>query len=168
MDRRALRPAGVAVAGTLAVVIGIHAELLHVRPTASGTVETGWGGSLNHEETLLAGLSLLGTVGALAASRWRRVALLPQAVGGVVLFYALRAVGIYLPDPLLEVYTGLPVLDGTTGRVVFGAEPYLLILGGLLLIAGGVLGLREWPGAGDSSAAAETTPDRSISESTEA
>ncbi len=158
MDRRALRPAGVAVAGTLAVVIGIHAELLHVRPTASGTIETGWGGSLNHEETLLAGLSLLGTVGALAASRWRRVALLPQAVGGVVLFYALRAVGIYLSDPLLEVYTGLPVLDGTTGRVVFGAEPYLLILGGLLLIAGGVLGFHGRPGTGETR---PQTPSRS-------
>jgi hypothetical protein len=158
MDRRALRPAGVAVAGTLAVVIGIHAELLHVRPTASGTIETGWGGSLNHEETLLAALSLLGTVGALAASRWRRAALLPQAVGGVVLFYALRAVGIYLSDPLLEVYTGLPVLDGTTGRAVFGAEPYLLILGGLLLIAGGVLGFHGRPGAGETR---PQTPSRS-------
>ena len=168
MDRRALLPVGIAAAGTLAVVIGIHTELLTMRPGTGGTIETGWGGSLNHEEQLLAGLSLLGIVSAFAAIRWRRAALLTQAVGGIVLFYALRAVVGYSFDPRLGVYTGFPVLGGTTGRVVFGAEPYLLVLGGLLLIAAGVLGVRGWPGSGDSDTVADKTSDHSIPESTEA
>jgi hypothetical protein len=167
MDRRALLPAGVAVAGTLAVVIGIHTDLLAMRPGVGGAIETGWGGRLNHEERLLAGLGLVGIVGAFVAVRWRRAALLTQAVGGVVLFYALRAVVGYALDPSLELYTGFPVADGTTGQVVFGAEPYLLVLGGLLLIVAGVLGFRGWPGAG-SDTVGERTSDHGISESTEA
>ncbi|MFC6954860.1 hypothetical protein [Halorubellus litoreus] len=167
MDRRALLPGGVAIAGTLAIVIGVHTELLTMRPGTAGTIETGWGGSLNHEEELLAGLSVVATSSAFAAIRWRRAALLAQAVGGVVLFYALRAVVGYSFDPTLGIYTGLPVLDGTNGRVIFGAEPYLLVLGGLLLIVAGVLGFRGWPRAGDPDTVAENTRDHSLSESAE-
>jgi hypothetical protein len=115
MDRHTLLPAGIAIVGAFAVVIGIHTELLHMRPGFGRTIDTGWAGSPNHEEELLAGLSLLGIVGALAASRWRRAGLLSQVVGGVVLFYALRAVMQHVVDPGVGIYTGLPVFDGTTG-----------------------------------------------------
>ena len=167
MNRRALLPGGVAIAGMLAIVIGIYTELLTMRPGIGGTIETGWGGPLNHEEQLLAGLSIVGTISAFAAIRWQRVALLAQAVGGVVLFYALRAVVGYAFDPTLGIYTGFPVLDGTGGRVIFGAEPYLLVLGGLLLIAAGVLGFRDCPRTGYPDTVAEKTVDHSFLESTE-
>lgn len=168
MDRRTLLPTGVAIVGALAVVIGIHMELLHMRAGVGRTIDTGWASSLNHEEGLLAGLSLLGIVGALAARRWRRAGLLSQAVGGVVLFYALRAVMQHILDPGVGIYTGLPVFEGTTGQIVFGAEPYLLVFGGLLLIAAGVLGYRGWPRSGDSDTITEKTSDHSLSEFTEA
>ncbi|WP_247008476.1 hypothetical protein [Halorientalis litorea] len=140
MNYRALLPAGVAAAGLAAVVVGIHTELLHFRPMYDSTIVTGWGRDLNHEERLLARLSGLALVGALASARWRRAAVLPLAVGGIVLFYVGRAVSYYLTP---ELYTGLPVAGGTTGRRVFGAEPYLLALGALLFVGAAVLGYRQ-------------------------
>ena len=57
-----------AVAGTLAVVVGIHQGLVHVAPSYEGTITSGWGGELNHEEVLLAGVSALGVAGSVVCT----------------------------------------------------------------------------------------------------
>lgn len=138
MDRRALLAAGAAVVGLLAVLVGVRQELLHVGAAHAGTVDTGWTGSLNHSERLLTRLAGLGAAGAVVAYRWRRVAVLPAATGGVVLYYALRAVLGYALDPGL--YTEVTLWSGRTTAYVLGAEPFLLAAGGLLLVASGLVG----------------------------
>ncbi|GAB3324332.1 hypothetical protein EI982_11750 [Haloplanus rallus] len=143
MRSRRLVPVAVAAAGFAAVVIGIHQGLVHVAPGYEGTVTTGWDGGLNHEERLLARLALIGVVGAAAAHRWRRLAVVPVAAGGVVLFYAARAVLHYALDPGL--YVTVSTYGGGSTRFVLGAEPFLLAAGGLLLVAAGVEGWRARP-----------------------
>ncbi|MEF8856657.1 MAG: hypothetical protein V5A16_04480 [Haloplanus sp.] len=74
MPPRRLVPVALAFAGLVAVVIGVHQELVHVAPGFEGTITTGWGGDLTHEERLLARLALVGGVGLLVAAgvvRWR-------------------------------------------------------------------------------------------------
>jgi hypothetical protein len=137
-----------AVAGVAVIVVGVHQELVHVAPGYDGTITTGWGGDPNHEERLLVGLALAAVGGAAAARRWRRLALVPVAAGGVVLFYALRAVRHYARDPGL--YTEVETHGGESLRFVLGAEPFLLVAGAVLLVAAGV---RGW--MGDSSGADE-------------
>jgi len=136
MRPRRLVPVALAAAGLVVIVIGIQQELVHVAPGHEGRVVTGWGGELNHEERLLAQLGAVGVAGAVAALRWRRLAVVPVATGGVVLCYALRAVVYYALDPGL--YTTVPVYGGTT-RLVLGAEPALLVAGGTLLVAAGIV-----------------------------
>jgi len=136
MRPRRLVPVALAAAGVVAIVIGVQQELVHVAPGYEGRVVTGWGGKLNHEERLLARLGAVGVAGAVAALRWRRLAVVPVATGSVVLCYALRAVLYYAFDPGL--YTTVPVYGGTT-RLVLGAEPALLAVGGTLLVVAGVV-----------------------------
>ena len=136
IERRAL-PAALAVAGFAAVVIGIHQGLVHVAPGYEGTIVTGWGGSLNHEERLLAGLGAVAIGGAVASLRWRRLAVVPVATGSVVLTSALRAVVNTFQDRGL--YTETTTDGGNSVAFVLGAEPFLLVAGGLRLVAGGLL-----------------------------
>ncbi|WP_324760046.1 hypothetical protein [Haloarcula montana] len=149
MNRTRLLPVGLAAAGLVTVLVGIHTELLHARSMYDFTITTGWGRvpgqprllhSLNHEERLLAQLAGVGLVGSILAMRWRQAAAIPVLMGGVVLFYPVRTVLHYLGDPRTGVYTGVVPVGDPTGRVVFGAEPYLLVLGGVLLLAAGVAG----------------------------
>jgi len=157
MRSRRLVPVALAVTGLAVVVIGIHQGLVHVAPGYEGTITTGWDGGLNHEERLLARLALLGVVGTAAAHRWRRLAVLPVATGGVVLFYVARAVLYAARDPGLytvSTYRGGPI------RFVLGAEPFLLGAGGLLLVAAGVGGWRRHPDRRDDDSAATTAPTR--------
>jgi hypothetical protein len=88
--KRAIPPV-LALAGFVTIVVGVHQGLVHVAPGFEGTITTGWDGALSHEEVLLARLGLVGVVGAGAALRWRRLAVVPVATGAVVLFYALRS-----------------------------------------------------------------------------
>ncbi|USZ69833.1 hypothetical protein NGM10_15620 (plasmid) [Halorussus salilacus] len=141
MERRAFLPGGLAVAGALMVLIGIHQDLLLVRPAYEGAIETGWDGPISHEERLLAQASVLGLLGGIATVRWRFGAVLPLAVGGVVLSYSVRAVGHYARDPGL--YTGVPFVGRATSRYVLGLEPYMLVGAGLLFVASGVVGIRS-------------------------
>jgi hypothetical protein len=146
MRTRRLVPVAVAVAGLVAIVIGVRQGLVHVAPGYEGTITTGWGGDLNHEERLLARLGLVGVGGAIVAHRWRRLAVVPVATGGVVLFYALRAALHYALDPGL--YVEVSAYGGPT-RFVLGAEPVLLVVGGTLLVVAGVTGWRDRPGRAD-------------------
>lgn len=141
MNRRTLLPAVLALAGTIAVVVGIHSQLLLFRPGVTGTIETGWGGSLNHQEILLARLSLLGAAGTVLAYRWRPVALLPVAVGSAVIFASLRAASHYLFRPTADItfFLGIPPYVGVTDEIILGPQPYSLVLGGALLISAGIL-----------------------------
>lgn len=142
-------PVGLAGAGLFAVVVGIHAELLHARPMYDFAITTGWGvvpghrrwiHSLNHEEWLLAEIAGLALLGSLAATRWRRAAAIPALAGLIVCFYPIRAVAHYATEE--GVYTGLPAVGDPTSRVVLGAEPFLLVLGGLCLLGAGYVGWR--------------------------
>jgi hypothetical protein len=144
-------PVGIAAVGLLTVLVGVHAELLHARSMYDFTITTGWGvveghqrwiHSLNHEERLLAALAGVGLLGSVAVTRWRRAAVIPALMGCVVVYYPVRAVLYYARDSHLGLYTGLPLVGDSSGRVVLGVEPYLLVVGGLLLVASGLLGWR--------------------------
>ncbi|WP_135851981.1 hypothetical protein [Halorussus salinus] len=147
MKNRRLVPVGVAVVGCAAIVVGVYQGLIHVAPGYEGTIVSGWGGDLNHEELLLAQLGAVGVGGAVAATRWKRAATVPLVTGGIVLFYALRAVvGLFLSPtrPLYREFSPpAPGFEGETVVFVLGAEPFLLAAGGLLLAGSGIAGLRR-------------------------
>jgi hypothetical protein len=146
MHRGLQRSIGLSIAALVAVVIGVHAELLHARPVYDFTIDTGWGvtpgqrrwiHSLNHEERLLAQVAGLGVLGSIAATRWRRAVVIPGVMGTIVLFYPLRAVWHHATET--GIYTGLPIVGDPSSRVVLGAEPYLLVAGGLFLVGSALL-----------------------------
>jgi hypothetical protein len=140
MERRTGLAVALSAAGLVAVVVGVQQDLLAFRPMYDATIETGWGGPLNHEERLLGRVAAVGLLGAFASLRWRRAAVGPAVAGVVVGFYAARAVAYHAAEQAL--YTGLPLAGGETGRIVFGTEPYWLLLGATCLLAAGILGLR--------------------------
>jgi hypothetical protein len=140
-----------AVVGAAAVAVGVERELLHVAPGYAGLIETGWDGPLGHEEVLLRRVGVVSAAGALVATRWRRAAVVPAAAGGVVLFYAVRAVADAAAEP--GFYRETRLLGGETTKFVLGAEPFLLVAGGTLLVVSGVVGWRSRAGG----AATETT-----------
>lgn len=125
-----------AIAGAVIIMVGVFQELVHVAPEYEATITTGWGGKLNHEEQLIGGLSLVGVGGMVAALRWNRFSIIPTAVGGIVLFYALRA----LLQTMLNftLYTETTLYNGDVAVFILGTEPFLLTLGGLLLIGSGI------------------------------
>jgi len=138
-------PVWLAIAGAIAILIGIYQGLVHVAPGYEGAIMTGWGGELNHDERLLAGLGVAGVGGAVGSIWWKRLSFVPVAMGGVVLFYAGRAILHYVSDrPQLYTETtyrssGEPVM------YILGAEPFLLIAGGVLLGGAGIVRLRGQP-----------------------
>ena len=151
MDRRTILPVGLAFVGLVTVLVGLHQDLLTVRAAYDGTVTTGWGRDLNHTERKLGLLATVALPVAAAAARYRYAGYLVQAAGAAVTWAALSASVHWLLDPV--VYSGLPVAGGTSGAFVLGAEPYLLLVGGLLLVAAGVAGAHPSPyGVSDSDA----------------
>jgi hypothetical protein len=153
MDRRALLPTGLALAGLVVVLLGLHQELLTARAAGGPTVTTGWGRGLNHEERLLGALATAALPLAAAAARVRRIGYVVATAGGVVAGVALWAAGSWLAEPWVS--TGVP---GDAGTVVLGAEPSLLVLGGLVLVASGLVGALMPPaGVTDRDVPARTT-----------
>lgn len=138
MISKRILPTVLAVAGFTVIVIGIYQGLLHVAPGYDGTIMTGWDGGLNHEERLLAGLGAVGIAGAVATIRWKQFSIVPGFMGGVVLFYAVRAIYLQVQD--VPLYTETTLYSGETTVFVLGSEPFLLIAGGLLLIGAGTVG----------------------------
>ena len=134
-------PTVLAVAGFAATVVGVYQGLLHVGPGYEGTIMTGWGGDLNHEERLLVGLGAVGVGGAVATRRGRHLAAVPVAMGGVVLFYALRATVHQVRN--VPLYTETTTYGGDPVVFVLGAEPFLLVAAGLLFVGAGVAGWRR-------------------------
>lgn len=149
MRNRRLFPVVLAVGGFVAVAVGVYQGVIHVAPGYEGTIRSGWGGPLNHEEILLAQLSAVGIGGAVGALRWRRLAAVPIAAGGVVLFYAVRALLHQVQTRSL--YTERATRSGEPIMFVLGAEPFLLIAGGVLLVAAGVGGWRHRANRSDGS-----------------
>ncbi|WP_128476860.1 hypothetical protein [Halorussus pelagicus] len=162
MENHRLVPVVMAVAGCAAVVVGVYQGLVHVAPGYEGAIVSGWGGDLNHEEVLLAQLGVVGVGGAIGALRWKRLASVPFVMGGVVLFYALRAVFNLFQSSRRPLYREFspqaPGFEGETVVFVLGAEPFLLAGGALLLIGAGIAGskLRTPAESGD-----EVTPPSS-------
>ena len=143
-SRSKLLPVALSVGALLAVLVGVHTESLHAAASSGYTVQTGWDGPLNYQELELVELAALGVLGALAAVRWRRAAYGTLLAGGLVLVYPIR----FLADRFESVSQGLDVGGGTTIDVSFGAEPYLLLFGGTVLVLAGVAGIRGGlPGA---------------------
>jgi hypothetical protein len=153
---RRFAPVGLAALGFVVVVVGIYQGLLHVAPGYEGTIVTGWGGDVSHEEVLFARLAAFGLGGTVAALRWRRLAVVPVATGCVVAWYAIRAVAHYARDPGL--YADVPTHGGDSVRFVLGAEPVLLVAGGGLLVGAGVLRWRGPPSGSDDEDGASAVP----------
>jgi len=141
MRIKSVLPVVVAVGGFIAIVVGIHQGLVHVAPGYEGTIMSGWDGKPNHEERLLAGVGAVGIAGAVATLRRKQFSLIPVAAGGVVLFYAVRAILQYVQK--IPLYTETTMPGGDPVVFIFGAEPFLLIVGGLLLVGAGLLGWRH-------------------------
>lgn len=139
MRKEQVLPITLALAGFTAIVIGIFQGLVHVAPGYEGTIMTGWGGSLNHEERLLARLGLVGIVGAVGALKVKQLSIVPIAMGGIVLFYAFRAIVHHAQTT--QLYSEVQLYGGDTVVFILGAEPFLLIVGGGLLIGSGFYGL---------------------------
>lgn len=153
-DDRAL-PLALAIAGFAAIVIGIYQGLVHVAPGYGElTIVTGWGGELSHEERLLAALGAVGLGGIAGSRRWTQLAVVPVAMGAIVLFYALRAMLHYVQH--VPLYTEVRTNGGDPAMFILGAEPFLLIGGGLLLIGAGIASRRRQPSReeGDETSAA--------------
>lgn len=123
------------IAGFAAIGIGVYQGYIHVAPAYEGTIMSGWDGSLNHEEVLLVQLGALGVGSVVAGLRWKRLSILSFVMGGIVLFYAVRAVF----NPPMPLYREVTVgFEGETVKFVLGAEPFLLAAGGLLLMGAGI------------------------------
>lgn len=134
-------PVVLAVAGFAAIAIGIYQGLVHVAPGYEGTIMSGWGGELNHEERLLAGVGAVGLGGAVASLRWKRLSVVSAATGGIVLFYTFRAILGQIRNVAL--YTETTTYGGDTVVFVLGVEPFLLVAGGLFLVGAGIVGWRR-------------------------
>lgn len=150
MRTKAILPVVLAVGGFAAIVVGIQQGLVHVAPGYEGTIMSGWGGKLNHEERLLARVGAVGIGGTVGTFRWKRLAVVPIAAGGVVLFYALRAIIQKVQN--VPLYTETATYGGDPVVFILGAEPFLLLAGGLLLIGAGLLGWRQQTNGTDGSA----------------
>jgi phosphoglycerol transferase MdoB-like AlkP superfamily enzyme len=147
MNYRPGLPVALAIVGFVTIVVGIHQGLLHIAPGYEGTIMTGWDGTLNHEEFLLAGVGAVAVGGTVATRRWQRLATVPVVAGAIVLFYVGRALLHYVRTTPL--YTETTIYSGDTVVFILGAEPFLLVAGGLLLVSAGVLGWRQQPSRSD-------------------
>ena len=135
-------PIILASAGFAAIVVGVHQGVLHVAPGYQGTINAG-GGVLGRREWLLAGMGAVGIVGATVSLRWKRLSVVPMAVGGVVLFEAFRTMIIAAHGLPYPIYTETAYrLSDDPVMFIFGAEPFLLVAGGVLLVSAGIVGLR--------------------------
>ena len=141
MDSHRFVPLALAIAGFAAIGIGVYQGLVHVAPGYEGTIMSGWDGSLNHEEVLLVQLGALGVGSVVAGIRWKRLSSLSFVMGGLVLFYAVRAV-LNLFQSSRPLYRDFSMqgagFEGDTVMFVLGAEPFLLAAGGLLLTVAGL------------------------------
>lgn len=139
VNRRDWAATGLALAGFAAVALGVLQEGLHVAPGFEARIETGWGGPLNHEEILLRRIAAFGAAASLAAVRWRRIGAATAVSGIAVLYYPVRAIIEWNSE--LPLYTTGTTYDGRAIRFVLGAEPFLLLAGGALLVTAGVVSL---------------------------
>jgi hypothetical protein len=147
-----------ALAGFVAIGVGVHQGLVHVAPGYEGTITSGWGGPLSHEEVLLVQLGAVGVAGALAGTRWRQLSVVPLLTGCLVVGYAVRAVVSLFQSPrppYREVTIDGAGFGGEAVLFVLGAEPFLLVAGGLLLVGAGVETSRTRLSAGGTD---ETAP----------
>lgn len=160
VKERGTVPVVLAVAGFAAVVVGIHQGVVHVAPGYQGTINSGGGEVFDRRGWLLAGMGAAGIVGAAVSLRRKRLSVVPVAVGGGVLFEAFRTMillALSLPYPLYTETTyrrsGDPVM------FVFGAEPFLLVAGGILLVGAGFARLRRHTdrGRGDGVSSPSST-----------
>jgi len=153
LSTTALVPVALSVAALVTILVGVHTDSLHVEQMYDYTVTTGWDGALNYQEREMIELAAIGVLGTLGALRWRRVAAGAIVAGALVLVYPVR----FFTRGSRSVTGEMVVFGGETIELYYGAEPYLLVLGGLLLVLAGVVGLRGvFPGARRIGAAVES------------
>lgn len=141
MEHHRFVPVAMAIAGFVAIVIGVYQGLVHVAPGYEGTIMSGWDGSLSHEEVLLVQLGAIGVGSVLGGLRWNRLSILSFVTGSIVLFYPVRAVFnlFQSPRPLYREFSVQGAgFEGDTVMFIIGVEPFLLAAGGLLLIGAGL------------------------------
>nr|WP_233340497.1 hypothetical protein [Haloprofundus sp. MHR1] len=144
VNNHGVSPIILSIAGFVTVVVGVHQGIFHVAPGYQGTINAG-GEALNREEWLLVGVGAVGVVGAALSVRRKRLSVVPVVGGGIVLFEAFRTTIVAwstLPYPLFTETTyrssGEPVM------FILGAEPFMLIAGGVLLVGAGIAGIRGY------------------------
>ena len=145
MKNNQIIPAVMAAIGFATIALGIHQGLVHVASGYEGTIRTGWDGDLNHEEILFLLIGGVGIGATITARRWKHLASIPVVMGGIILFSVFRAVleQFQSPHSLYQEHTLQPPgSEGYTVMIVLGAEPFLLAVGGLLLIGAGIAGLK--------------------------
>ena len=140
-------PVILASAGFAVIVVGVYQGVLHVAPGYQGTINAG-GEVFSRREWLLAGMGIVGIGGAVGSLRRKQLSTVPMAVGAGVLFEAIRTMILAargLPYPL---YTETAYrTSGEPVMFIFGAEPFLLLAGGVLLVGAGIVRLRgQGPG----------------------
>ncbi|QLG61897.1 hypothetical protein [Halorarum salinum] len=142
VKNRGISPVVLAIAGFAAIVVGIHQGVLHVAPGYQGTINAG-GEVPGRREWLLAGMGIIGIVGAAVAPWRKRLSVVPVAVGGIVLFEAFRTMFVAANGLRYPLYTETTYpFSGEPIMFIFGAEPFLLVAGGGFLVGAGIVGLR--------------------------
>lgn len=143
VEEHGLGPILLSMAGFVAVIVGVQQGVLHVAPGYQGTINAS-AEAFGRRKWLLAGLCVVGVAGAVVSIRRKRLAVVPVAVGGVLVFEAVRTTVLAatgLPYPLFAETTyrrsGEPVM------FILGAEPFLLVAGGVLFVGAGIVRLRE-------------------------
>lgn len=157
VEPRGISPVVLAIAGFAAIVIGMHQGVLHVAPGYQGTINAG-GEVPGLREWLLAGMGAVGIVGAAVSLRRKRLGVVPVAVGGVVLFEGVRTMVLAANGLRYPLYTETTYpFSGEPIMFIFGAEPFLLIAGGGLLVVAGFVGLRGQRDGDDGGGTSSST-----------
>ncbi|WP_277555031.1 hypothetical protein [Halobaculum limi] len=142
VEAHSVGPILLSVVGLVAVIVGVQQGVLHVAPGYQGTINASEE-LFGRRKWLLTGAGAVGVVGAISSIRWKRLSVVPVAVGGIVFVEGLwtailAATGLDYPLFTETTYrrSGDPVM------FILGAEPFLLVAGGVLLAGAGIAGRR--------------------------
>lgn len=144
MQEKNMALLALAIAGFAAIVVGVYQDFLQVAPGYQGTVGAG-AEALNRKDWLLVGIGIVGIVGAAVSHLKKRLSFVPAAVGAIVLLETFRTSILVVDTFPYPLYTETAYrLSGDPVMFIFGAKPFLLVIGGILLVGAGIVGLRGY------------------------